>query len=205
MSQVKLFGLMVLAALIGFAAVVGGAALLRSGDPQIRRLAVGDMAEFTFADTPAPVETGGFLGPSGMALSFDDFRGRTILVNLWATWCAPCVEELPTLDKLQEVLGSQDFEVVTISIDRGRAAKAQGFFDRLKIRNLALYRDPTTKIGLGLKASGLPTTVLIDPEGREVGRFIGPADWASPEARALIKAFLPAETPAGRAAGGTGP
>ncbi|MGF1454203.1 MAG: TlpA family protein disulfide reductase [Alphaproteobacteria bacterium] len=192
MDRLKLFGLMLAGTVGGFAIVLAMATLLKSGDPA-RHLATGEMAGFQFQTNPIPVNTSGFVDETGTDLTLADFEGRTILVNLWATWCAPCVEELPTLDALQDSLGSERFEVVTISIDRGGPDKPKAFFDRLGLSSLTLYRDPSTKIGVGLEATGLPTTVLIDERGREVGRYMGPADWNAPEARALIKSFIPAQ------------
>ncbi len=204
MERLKLFGLVVVAALAGFAAVMVIAALLE-GPNTTRRLASGEMADFQFQTPPAPIEASAFNDEDGEALTLADFAGRTILVNLWATWCTPCVEELPTLDALQKSLGSERFEVVTISIDRGKPDKPERFFKQLGITALTLYHDPTTKIGLGLEAMGLPTTLLINERGEEIGRLMGPADWNSPEARALIKAFIPQAEGAGPQAEGPGP
>ena len=114
----------------------------------------------------------------------------TYVVNFWATWCAPCRKEMPALDALQQKLGSPDFEVVALSLDRQGAETARAFLNETKATNLKLYVDPTAKTLDGLKAVGLPATILIDREGREVGRLLGPAEWSSPEAIALVTSVL---------------
>ncbi len=197
MARFKLFGFMALAAAVGFGAVIITSAFLKAPGGGDHALAAGDVAGFLFSEPPTTMKPVNFLDPEDREITLEDFKGRTILLNLWATWCAPCIEELPTLDALQADLGSDGFEVVTISIDRGRPDKPRDFFTRLGVTHLKLYRDPSGKIGLGLKAHGLPTTLLIDPKGREIGRLVGPADWNAEDAKALIQAHLPAQDPAG--------
>ncbi len=115
-----------------------------------------------------------------------------MLLNLWATWCVPCREEMPALDKLQAALGGANFEVVAINIDRGGPDKARDFLKEIGVNKLALYTDPSGKLFSTIRAVGMPTTLLIDREGREIGRLVGPADWASPEAKTLIEAAIAA-------------
>jgi thiol-disulfide isomerase/thioredoxin len=131
-----------------------------------------------------------FQGPDGQPVKLSDFKGKTVLLNLWATWCAPCRKEMPALDRLQKVLGSDKFEVVALAVDRAGAAAAKKFLDDIKVESLKLYVDPTAKAGTGLKALGLPTTILIDKDGREIGRMAGPAEWDDEESKALIQALL---------------
>jgi thiol-disulfide isomerase/thioredoxin len=119
-----------------------------------------------------------------------DFAGRVVLLNLWATWCAPCVREMPTLDRLQAELGGPDFEVVALSSDRAGAAAVEPFFRTHGLSRLGVYLDPQGEATRALGTRGLPTTVLIDREGREVGRLEGVAEWDSPEAKALIRAYI---------------
>ncbi|RMF01984.1 MAG: TlpA family protein disulfide reductase, partial [Alphaproteobacteria bacterium] len=113
-----------------------------------------------------------------------------VLLNLWATWCAPCRREMPDLDRLQAELGGERFEVVAISIDKGGPDKPQRFLEEVKATKLNFYHDPTGRLGTLLKAYGLPTTILVDAQGRELGRLAGPAEWGSEDAKKLIKAVL---------------
>ncbi len=139
------------------------------------------------APKPAPELT--FTDPQGKAMTLADFRGRVVLLNLWATWCAPCVEEMPSLDRLQARLGNGDFTVLALSLDRqGREAVAP-FLEKLGIRSLAMYLDTSNAAMRALGVGGLPTTILIDREGREVGRLEGAADWNSSAAEALIRHY----------------
>ena len=136
------------------------------------------VADFTFSDA------------KGTKLSLAHWRGRVILVNLWATWCAPCRKEMPALAALQKELGSNDFEVVAISVDRKGAEASAQFLDEVGAGALALYLDPTADALAKLQAAGLPATLLIDRQGREIGRLLGPAEWNSPDAKALVAAAI---------------
>ncbi len=135
-----------------------------------------------------------FLDPSGRPTSLAAMRGKTLLINIWATWCAPCREEMPTLDKLQAKLGSKDFEVVIINIDTARRERAPAFLKEIGVKNLAFYSDPKAeafyKLKSAGKATGLPTTYLVGKDGCEIATLAGPANWASDEALALIRAAL---------------
>jgi thiol-disulfide isomerase/thioredoxin len=170
----------------GIAAALAGAA----SAADLARLATGAMAEFKPASPPKPVAEIAFEDKSGAKIGLDAFKGRVVLVNLWATWCAPCREEMPSLDRLQAKLGSKDFEVVALSLDRAGRDKAKAFLEQIGVKHLALYIDPTMKAGRALDATGMPTTLLIGRDGKELGRLIGPAEWDSKEAQALIKAAL---------------
>jgi thiol-disulfide isomerase/thioredoxin len=151
-------------------------------------LASGEMAKFVFAKTPELVPPISFLDGTGKARTFADWKGKVVLLNLWATWCGPCRKEMPSLDKLQAELGSDKFEVVALSVDRTGLEGAKKFLDSIKVSKLALYADPTAKHAIELKAPGLPATLLIDGQGREIGRLIGPAEWDSEDAKKLIRA-----------------
>jgi len=122
----------------------------------------------------------------GKTFRMADFRGRVVLVNFWATWCAPCIRELPTLDRLAAALGGPDFAVVAINEDRGGAEIAGPFLEKKGLRNLDLYFDDRMSLALGFGLKQMPTTYLIDREGRVVGELAGVAEWDSPEAKALI-------------------
>jgi thiol-disulfide isomerase/thioredoxin len=126
-------------------------------------------------------------------VKLSDWKGRVVLINLWATWCAPCRKEMPDLAKLQQELGSDQFEVVAISVDRKGAEASSAFLKETGSDTLKLYVEPTTKIVSELQSAGLPATILVDRQGREIGRLLGPAHWAAPEAFALVKAALEQE------------
>lgn len=158
--------------------------------PGANPLSQGHMASFIFKKAPEPLPEAKFQDGNGQELTFDKWKGRVILLNLWATWCLPCRKEMPALDRLQAELGSDKFEVVALSVDRTGVAGARKFLDETKVEKLALYADPTARLSSALCASGLPTTLLIDAQGREVGRLIGPAEWDSPDAVRLIKAVI---------------
>src|SRR5581483_9289869 len=124
-----------------------------------------------------------------------DFRGRVVLLNFWATWCVPCVEEMPSLDKLQAQLGSRDFTVLALSTDREGLSIVQPFVDKIGVRNLPIYLDQSRAAQRAFGLRGIPTTMLIDREGREVGRLEGMAHWDSPEAMALMRRTIGPSSP----------
>ena len=134
---------------------------------------------FIIHEAPKPIAAIRFEDADGQSRSLTDFRGKVVLLNIWATWCVPCRKEMPTLDRLQAKLGGADFEVVALSIDR-RMDAVRKFFAEVGIQKLAMYLDSSAKATRELGAVGLPTTLLLDREGREVGRLIGPAEWDSP-------------------------
>ncbi len=121
-----------------------------------------------------------FEDEQGRAQSLADFRGKVVLLNIWATWCGPCRREMPALDRLQAALGGAEFQVVALSIDRSGIEAVRKFYAEVGVRNLALHIDSTGKAARDLGAIGLPATVLIDRQGREIGRLMGPAEWDEP-------------------------
>jgi thiol-disulfide isomerase/thioredoxin len=131
-----------------------------------------------------------FQDAAGNPVALADFRGQVVVLNLWATWCGPCRHEMPSLDRLQARLGGEGLEVVALSIDRGELAQIETFYDEVGIQQLKIYRDPKAAVSRALGAFGLPTTVVFDQEGREVGRLLGPAEWDSAEAIALLEALI---------------
>ena len=137
-----------------------------------------DIAPFTFAND------------KGETIELSRWKGRVVLLNLWATWCSPCKKEMPDLAKLQAALGGKDFEVVALSVDRKGLDASKAFLTEIGATNLAAYVEPEAKSLAALQALGLPATVLIDRQGKEAGRILGPAEWASPEALAMVKALL---------------
>jgi thiol-disulfide isomerase/thioredoxin len=161
-------------------------AVVSSANP----LATGEMLTFVFKKTPEPLPAFAFEDGTGAVKTLADWKGKVVLLNLWATWCTPCRKEMPALDRLQKELGSDRFEVVALSVDRQGVAASKKFLDETKVSNLKLYVESTSKsIGL-LRAPGLPTTILIDGEGREIGRLAGPAEWDSADAKKLIQSVL---------------
>jgi thiol-disulfide isomerase/thioredoxin len=159
-----------------------------------RDLATGALAAFLVKSERKPVADTAFQDAAGKPVKLSDFKGKVVLVNLWATWCAPCRKEMPDLAKLQKELGSDQFEVVAISVDRKGVEASSAFLKETGAENLKLYVEPTIEILNQLQAIGLPATLLIDRQGREIGRLLGPAAWSGPEAYALINAAL-AEKP----------
>jgi thiol-disulfide isomerase/thioredoxin len=148
-------------------------------------------AAFNFAPTePKPMPELTFLDAEGNEVRLADFQGEVVVLNLWATWCGPCRREMPSLDRLQAKFGGDGLEVIALSLDRGDVAKVQAFFDELEISQLAVYQDPQARAGRELGAPGLPTTIVIDRTGQEVGRLLGPAEWDSDDALAVIEALL---------------
>ena len=141
------------------------------------------------AGTAAPATS--FQDPDGEATSLAEFRGRPVLLNLWATWCAPCVKELPTLDALQAREGAR-LKVLTVSQDMEGREKVEAFLDKAKYRTLEAWLDPEMALMAQLGISTLPTTILYDANGREVWRVAGDKDWAGEEAAALLKDVSPA-------------
>jgi len=131
-------------------------------------------------DTPQPLPEIAFTNERGDMRTLDHWRGRIVLLNVWATWCGPCREEMPTLDRLQATLGGERFEVVALSIDRAGAGVVRRFFDEIGIKHLDIFIDETMKASRDLKILGLPGTLLIGPNGQELGRLIGPAEWDTP-------------------------
>ncbi|MFL5259368.1 MAG: TlpA disulfide reductase family protein [Hyphomicrobiales bacterium] len=163
-------------------------------DKVTRALATGSLTAFVVHPKRPALAELAFTEASGKQRSLSEWRGRVVLVNLWATWCAPCRKEMPSLAELERQLGSKDFEVVAISLDRKGAEAAAPFLKDTGAAGLALYLDATAASLDQLRAIGLPASVLVDRQGNEIGRMLGPADWSSPEAIALVKAALAEKT-----------
>ncbi|MEM1400746.1 MAG: TlpA disulfide reductase family protein [Pseudomonadota bacterium] len=150
----------------------------------------GDMEGWLLQDSPTPAPEFAVTLPDGSDVVLDDFSGRLILMNFWATWCAPCLEEMPSLDRLNAAFEGQPFEVVAISVDRGGYRQVEPAFDGMAIETLRPYLDPAGGTPYLFQAVGFPTTVLIAPDGRVIGDYRGPAEWDTPEARAFIDYYL---------------
>ena len=145
---------------------------------------------FVLRDAPAVVPDLEFADSEGHSRTLAAFRGKVVLLNIWATWCSPCRKEMPTLDRLQAALGGDDFEVVPLSIDRGGAERVKKFYTEIGVQHLAIYVDSSRKVEAGLDTVGLPTTLLIDRQGRELGRVSGGAEWNAPETVAFLKSKI---------------
>lgn len=140
--------------------------------------------------TDAAVPETGFVDAAGAPARLADFRGHPMIVNFWATWCAPCRKEMPSLDALQAEFADTPFRVMTIATGRSPEPAIDRFFAETGVAHLPKHRDPDMALARSMGVLGLPVSVVIDAEGREVGRLIGDADWASPEAKALVQRLL---------------
>jgi thiol-disulfide isomerase/thioredoxin len=203
-------GAVLIGAAIGFAGVYGFGGLKRnaSGDPTCRPavdlarklapLAQGEVAALTMASAPLRLPDLAFEDADGKLRKLSDWRGRTVLVNLWATWCVPCRREMPALDSLQTKLGGPNFEVVAVNIDTRDPEKPKNFLKDANLTRLDFFSDPKAKVFQDLKAVGralgMPTSVLVDRQGCEIATIAGPAEWGSDDAVKLITA---AAKPAG--------
>jgi thiol-disulfide isomerase/thioredoxin len=204
-------GAVVIGVGIGFAGFyVPGALKQSSGDPacrgavtlaqKIAPLAHGEVAALTMATSPLRLPDLAFADADGQPRKLSDWRGKTVLLNLWATWCVPCRKEMPALEQLQTKLAGPNFEVVAINIDTRDPDKPRKFLQDANLTRLGYFNDPKAKAFQDLKgigrAIGMPTSVLVDGQGCEIATIAGPAEWGSEDAVKLIKAAL------GPAAGG---
>lgn len=140
---------------------------------------------------PRPVPDLAFEDAAGATHTLTEFRGKSVLLNIWATWCVPCRKEMPALDRLQAKLGGGAFQVVTLSIDREGAPIVKRFYEETKIRSLPIFVDRTGDAMDRLHVVGVPTTLLIDANGREIARYIGPAEWDRPDVVAMVERYFP--------------
>src|SRR6266581_6828970 len=199
-------GAVLIGTVIGFAAVYGIGGLKRNaaGDSACRPaadlarklapLAHGEVAALTMATVPLRLPDLAFEDADGRAKKLSDWHGKTVLVNLWATWCVPCRKEMPALDGLQAKLSGPNFEVVAINIDTRDPEKSKNFLKDANLTRLGYFNDRNAKVFQDLKAIGralgMPTSVLVDSQGCEIATIAGPAEWASDDAIALIKAAV---------------
>jgi len=199
-------GAVLIGAAIGFAGVYGIGGLKRgpAGDPACRGavdlarklapLAHGEVAALTMATAPLRLPDLVFEDAEGNSKKLSDWRGRTVLVNLWATWCVPCRKEMPALENLQTRLGGPNFEVVAVNIDTRDTEKPKNFLKEVNLTRLGYFSDPKAKVFQDLKAIGralgMPTSVLVDGKGCEIATIAGPAQWDSEDAVKLITAAV---------------
>ena len=165
-----------------------------SAAQRVEPLARGEVAAVKAADEGRRLPDLGFRNASGEPKSLADWHGKTVLLNLWATWCIPCRKEMPALDALQEKLGGPDFEVVAVNIDTRNLDKPKSWLQEVGVNHLTYYSDSNAKVFQDLKAVGkaigMPTTLLVDPNGCEIASLAGPAEWASDDALKLVRAAL---------------
>lgn len=150
----------------------------------------GDMRKLVIHDTPRPVNAAPFVGADGEDMTLDAFRGQVVVLNFWATWCPPCRKEMPMLDALNRDLGTDAFQVVTVATGRNSPAAMRRFFEEAAIQTLPLHNDPTMAMARDMAVLGLPVTVILDREGREIARMQGEADWNGDSARAVLQAMI---------------
>ena len=153
-------------------------------------LNAGAMKRFVFNDKMVPATNASFQDANGRVVNFSDFNGKVILVNLWATWCAPCIKEMPDLNELQKSFENDEFEVILISQNSDGIESSLAFLKNNNISHLTTYIDTNRSVARTFKANALPTSILINAKGYEVGRLIGPAEWNSDSAQRLINYFL---------------
>jgi thiol-disulfide isomerase/thioredoxin len=183
-------GLLALAGLI----VIAAALLLARPDILDRAVSgpelVGQVQNFAATRTPRERPDIAWKDTAGSDVRLADFYGKLVLVNFWATWCAPCLRELPSMDRLQAKLGSEGLQVVAINVDSGGMFAAEPYHRRLGLTALPLYLDQRSALSRAMGVSVMPTTFLIDRRGREIGRLEGGAEWDSEEAVALLRHYL---------------
>ena len=163
-----------------------------SGSPELA-----NPLELSVFDQPRVLPEIHFADEEGHDLTLGDFRGRVVLLNVWATWCIPCRKEMPALDRLQARLGGKDFLVIPLSIDREGVARVKRFYQELGLEKLGIYVDPSGKGSRALAIPGVPTTLLIDRQGREVARKMGAAEWDGPEMVSLVEQRMRAQVGSG--------
>lgn len=166
-------------------------ATLANAEPvDIESLRDGDMRKLAVHAEPIPASDVPFVGEDGSDMTLAAYEGKHILLNFWATWCAPCRAEMPHLAELQHEFKGDTFEVVTIATGRNPLPAMQAFFDEIGVDNLPLHTDAKQNLARSMGVLGLPITVILDPEGNEIARLQGDADWRSDSAKAIIAALI---------------
>jgi thiol-disulfide isomerase/thioredoxin len=181
--------LLAIVALAGFTAVMVLSFRDQPASSPPVAAAGGTIRNFSVSGPPKPVPAASFRTAGDATTDLGQFRGKVLLVNLWASWCIPCRVEMPALDKLAADLDGPDFQVLAVAEHDGRD-KAEAFLNEVGAHHIVLGVDDSMKSAYAWGAEGLPATLLIDREGREVGRVIGPADWNAPEVRAVIRDLI---------------
>jgi thiol-disulfide isomerase/thioredoxin len=173
-----------------YTAIIGLANISHADVSKAEDMRAGDMRKLIFHSAPMDTTDVAFMGENGQEMTLADYAGKTVVLNFWATWCNPCRTEMPHLSALQDQLGSDTFEVVTVATGRNPIAGMQRFFEEVGVDNLPLHTDAQQGFARNLGVLGLPATLIIDPEGRELGRMLGEADWSSDNAIAILQAIM---------------
>ena len=173
-----------------YTALLGVANLAAAQGVDPASLREGDMRKLVFHPAPVATTDTAFASEDGSDLTLADLEGRYVVLNFWATWCAPCRIEMPHLSALQSELGGDDFEVVTIAVGPNPQPAMERFFDEIGVDNLPLHTDARQRFARAMGVLGLPVTLILDPDGREIARMQGEADWSSPSALAIINALM---------------
>lgn len=172
-----------------YAALLLGANAAYADTAALEALKDGDMKKLMFSEAkPAGEYT--FEDADGNTVSLEDYRGKLVLLNFWATWCAPCRHEMPMLDALQAEFGGDDFQVVPVATGRNKLMGIRKFFDEVDVTELPILMDPKQGLAREMGVMGLPVSVLLDRDGNEVARLMGDADWASDSAKAIVAAMI---------------
>ncbi len=173
-----------------YTALALGANAAAADTAALEALRDGDMKKLVFHAEPQLVSEVAFTDPDGGEHRLSDWQGKHVVLNFWATWCAPCRKEMPMLDALQEEFGGEGFEVVTIAAGRNSVQGIRRFFEEVGVENLPILLDPRQELSREMGVFGLPITVILDPQGREIARLRGEADWESESAKAIVSALV---------------
>ena len=176
--------------LVLYASLALGANVVMADTADLAALREGSMRKLVLNSDPIEIKDVAFTRADGSDGHLSDYAGKHIVLNFWATWCAPCRKEMPHLSELQAQLGGEDFEVVTIATGRNPEAAIVRFFEEIGVTNLPMHRDPRLVLSREMAVLGLPVTVILNPEGQEIARLRGDADWASDSAKAIITALI---------------
>ena len=182
--------LLLVSVLYAALAIGANAEPLSANRDALNDLREGTMRKLQVHEAPKPVVEAAVLDAEGVARQLSAYRGKYVVLNFWATWCAPCRKEMPALDRLQAGLGGENFAVVTVATGRNPVPAIRKFFDEVGVAHLPILRDPRQQFAHDMAVLGLPTTVILNPEGREIARLVGDADWDSDSAKAIISALI---------------
>ena len=174
------------ALLYGGLAVIANPVLAEPDLAAIEAMREGGMRKLVFHKEPLASSNEAFTTVDGTELNLAEFEGKTVLLNFWATWCAPCREEMPALNAINTDLGGDDFVVLAVATGRNPLPQIHEFFDQQDIDSLTVYLDPRSNLSRNMGALGLPTTVIINPDGKEIARMRGDAEWAGENAREIL-------------------
>ena len=177
-----------------YTALVFGANASLADLDTAKALRTGDMKKLVFHEAPQEVSSTEFETIDGGTGTLADYDGKVVVLNFWATWCAPCRHEMPMLSELQTELGGDNFEVVTIATGRNPPQAMKAFFAEIGVDNLPLHRDPRSKIAREMGVLGLPVTMVLDENGQEIARLVGDANWSSDAAQAIMRSLMGGES-----------